>query len=341
MPRFTVASPAYLARHGRPTHPMHLAQHQCLGYAYLSTPDVWRYTNAAGEQASVRPAGPLRVNNGEALMPALLAGLGIADLPDFIVGDAIASGEVEVILKGWKQRRGAVHLVTPPGGPAPGAGRGAGGFPHRAARRLGRQHYFCRRLRPARYADRELCQLRLHARRRPGIDVELALLETDAPARVVIEGDRKVRLGKVYLTRGAAATVGADDLAALAKGRHPGVGQVLVKLEPSAADIEACPSAPRPTSIFPRSACSTCCAPACGSKHLDGKRSARHSRATNTRTFLALRAPRRPRRAAAIRAGWTARRLADHQGRSHSLRADDVDEIFLCARRAPCHFPAN
>ena len=119
MPRHTVASPAYLKRHGRPTHPMHLAQHRCLGYAYLSTPGVWHYTNSAGEQASVRPAGPLRVNNGEALMPALLAGLGIADLPDFIVGDAIASGEVEVILKGWKQTEGAVHLVTPPGGPRP------------------------------------------------------------------------------------------------------------------------------------------------------------------------------------------------------------------------------
>ena len=52
-------------------------------------------------------------------MPALLAGLGIADLPDFIVGDAIASGEVEVILNGWKQTEGAVHLVTPPGGPRP------------------------------------------------------------------------------------------------------------------------------------------------------------------------------------------------------------------------------
>jgi DNA-binding transcriptional LysR family regulator len=119
MPRYTVASPAYLKRHGRPTHPMHLAQHKCLGYAYLSTRDVWHYTNAAGEQVSVRPAGPLRVNNGEALMPALLAGLGIADLPDFIVGDAVASGEVEVILKGWKQAEGAVHLVTPPGGPRP------------------------------------------------------------------------------------------------------------------------------------------------------------------------------------------------------------------------------
>ena len=119
MPRYTVAAPSYLKRHGRPTHPMQLAQHRCFGYAYLSTPHVWHYTNAAGEQASVRPAGPLRVNNGEALIPALLAGLGIADLPEFIVGDAIAAGDVEIILKGWKQAEGAVHLVTPPGGPRP------------------------------------------------------------------------------------------------------------------------------------------------------------------------------------------------------------------------------
>jgi DNA-binding transcriptional LysR family regulator len=119
MPRYTVASPSYLKRHGRPTHPMHLAQHRCFGYAYLSTPDVWHYRNEAGEQASVRPAGQLRVNNGEALLPAVIAGLGIADLPDFIVGDAIESGEVEVILKGWKQPEGAVHLLTPPGGPRP------------------------------------------------------------------------------------------------------------------------------------------------------------------------------------------------------------------------------
>jgi DNA-binding transcriptional LysR family regulator len=119
MSRFTVASPAYLTRHGRPTHPMHLAEHKCFGYAYLSTPDVWHYTNVKGEQASVRPGGPLRANNGEAVMPALIAGLGIADLPDFIVGDAIASGEIEVILEGWKQAESAVHLVMPSGRPRP------------------------------------------------------------------------------------------------------------------------------------------------------------------------------------------------------------------------------
>jgi DNA-binding transcriptional LysR family regulator len=119
MPRYTVAAPSYLKRAGRPTHPMHLAEHKCFGYAYLSNPGVWTYSNAAGEQASVRPGGQLRVNNGEAVLPAVVAGLGIADLPDFIIGDAIASGEVEVVLQGWKQPEGAVHLVTPPGGPRP------------------------------------------------------------------------------------------------------------------------------------------------------------------------------------------------------------------------------
>jgi DNA-binding transcriptional LysR family regulator len=117
MPRYTVATPAYLKKHGTPTHPAQLAQHRCFAYAYLSS--AWHYTNAAGEEVAVRPSGQLCVNNGEAVVASLLAGLGIADLPEFIVGDALAAGKVEVILKGWKQRDGAVHLVMPPGGPRP------------------------------------------------------------------------------------------------------------------------------------------------------------------------------------------------------------------------------
>jgi DNA-binding transcriptional LysR family regulator len=119
MPRYTVAAPSYLERYGRPTHPMHLAQHRCFSYAYLSTPNVWHFVNAAGEEVTVRPSGQLRVNNGEAVLPALIAGLGIADLPAFIVGDAIAAEQVEIILGDWKQTEGAVHLVMPPGGPRP------------------------------------------------------------------------------------------------------------------------------------------------------------------------------------------------------------------------------
>lgn len=119
MSRYTVAAPSYLKKFGRPTHPMHLAQHRCLGYTYLTTQNTWHFANAKGEHVSVRPAGQLRVNNGEALLPAAIAGLGIADLPDFIVGEAIAAKQVEVILKDWKQTEAAVHLVMPPGGPRP------------------------------------------------------------------------------------------------------------------------------------------------------------------------------------------------------------------------------
>lgn len=75
----------------------------------------------------------------------------------------------------------------------------------------------------------------------PVSDVELALLSRGAPADVVIEGEREVRRGSVLFERGAAATMGATDLAAVAKGRTPGVGQVLVKIDPLPADIETCP----------------------------------------------------------------------------------------------------
>lgn len=117
--RYVVAAPSYFARYGRPTHPSELAAHKCFGYTYLTTPGVWHFTNAAGDMVSVRPSGPLHVNNGEAVMPALIAGLGIGGLPDFIVGDAIARGELETVLDDWSQTLSGVYLVTPPGGPRP------------------------------------------------------------------------------------------------------------------------------------------------------------------------------------------------------------------------------
>jgi DNA-binding transcriptional LysR family regulator len=117
--RHLVAAPSYLARHGRPTHPHHLAEHACLGYAYLPTPEIWRFTNKAGEEAAVRPAGPLRANNADALMPALLAGLGLAVQPEFVVGPALADGRLEAVMSDWHPPPVALHLVMPPGGPRP------------------------------------------------------------------------------------------------------------------------------------------------------------------------------------------------------------------------------
>jgi len=117
--RYVVGAPAYFARRGRPTHPAHLAEHDCLGYAYLPTPDVWRFRNKAGEEVSVRPAGSLRANNADALMPALMAGVGIAVQPDFIIDEALADGRLERVLTDWDWPLGGLHFITPPGGPRP------------------------------------------------------------------------------------------------------------------------------------------------------------------------------------------------------------------------------
>src|SRR6266478_811170 len=53
MPRYLVGSPTYLNKHGRPEHPLHLAEHRCIGYAYTMTHDTWRFTNKDGKCATV------------------------------------------------------------------------------------------------------------------------------------------------------------------------------------------------------------------------------------------------------------------------------------------------
>jgi DNA-binding transcriptional LysR family regulator len=119
VPGMIVAAPAYLDRRGRPTHPAQLAGHDCFAYAYLRTRDTWHFFNEAGEQVTVRPSGPLRVNNGAAMLPSVIAGLGVAALPAFVARDAVMDGRLEQILPGWRASRGSLFLLTPPAGPRP------------------------------------------------------------------------------------------------------------------------------------------------------------------------------------------------------------------------------
>lgn len=108
-----VAAPAYLAAHGTPTHPAQLGEHACLAYTNITGP--WRFWGPEGAEVAVRPAGPLRANSGDALLPALRQGLGIGVLPDFIIGPDLASGALVSILTDWRTAPAALHLMTPPG----------------------------------------------------------------------------------------------------------------------------------------------------------------------------------------------------------------------------------
>jgi DNA-binding transcriptional LysR family regulator len=109
------ASPDYLARHGTPDTLHDLQEHQLLHYSNSSTGNVWRLNGPNGEERQIRATGRLSVNNGDALMQAALAGIGIATIPDFIIGDALLTGKLVEVLPETRRPPIGVHAVYPPG----------------------------------------------------------------------------------------------------------------------------------------------------------------------------------------------------------------------------------
>lgn len=111
--QYLVASPAYLEEHGHPGHPRDLATRRCLGYAYRARSQVWRFTHEDGTEEDVLPNGPLRVTNSDALLPVLLEGLAIAELPEFVASEYLADGRLVALLPEWSMTRGGLYFVTP------------------------------------------------------------------------------------------------------------------------------------------------------------------------------------------------------------------------------------
>lgn len=99
--------------------PLELNNHRCIGSGGAGGQNAWHFSRAGDEAIVVRPSGPLRVNSGDALLPSLYAGVGIALLPEFLVADGLADGRLERLLPDWISPGGAVHWVTPPGGKRP------------------------------------------------------------------------------------------------------------------------------------------------------------------------------------------------------------------------------
>jgi len=112
--RFVVASPAYIARYGRPQHPHDLGAHQCLTYANRAKRDVWRFTHRkTGEECPITPTGPLRGTSAEALLPTVLEGLAITEFPEFIATQYFPEKQLEPILIDWRLPEGGLYFVTP------------------------------------------------------------------------------------------------------------------------------------------------------------------------------------------------------------------------------------
>lgn len=91
-----------------------------LVFSELRTGPVWTFEAGPGADAppgsvaSVRVAGSLRSNSGEAVREAVLAGIGLAYAPGWLLEPEVARGEVEVVMPAWQGPALPVHLVSPP-----------------------------------------------------------------------------------------------------------------------------------------------------------------------------------------------------------------------------------
>ena len=114
IPATLMASPAYLARYGHPLHPRELSAHRLLGYGHASRSAPIRLTGPEGQSVSVEPTGPLFVNNGDLMLPLLLAGEAMAMLPTFIAAEALRDGRLVPVMADWHPPAATLSLVSPP-----------------------------------------------------------------------------------------------------------------------------------------------------------------------------------------------------------------------------------
>ncbi len=97
-----VASPAYLAEHGRPQTPQDLLRHRCVRWRWRgqARPYAWEFREA-GRWFSVAVQGPLIVDRREFSVMAALQGIGIAFAIEQVVAPWIAAGRLVPLLEAW------------------------------------------------------------------------------------------------------------------------------------------------------------------------------------------------------------------------------------------------
>lgn len=107
------AAPVYLERHGLPAQPEDLKSHACLHYGHMSQDNIWFLIGPDLDECQIPIQGPLCCNNGEVLQQAALAGLGIAMLPTFIVGEDLKRGRLQPVLPLYHPREIGIYALYP------------------------------------------------------------------------------------------------------------------------------------------------------------------------------------------------------------------------------------
>lgn len=106
------AAPAYLAKHGIPTRPSDLTQHDVISYNLLAMGEDWQFSGPEGNVA-VRVHPRMRTNSGDTCRMAALQGQGIVLQPTFLIGADLASGALVELLPAYRSIELGIYAVYP------------------------------------------------------------------------------------------------------------------------------------------------------------------------------------------------------------------------------------
>ena len=110
----TCAAPSYLREHGEPAHPRDLVQHRCINHFSRRNAKIFDWVfakNGARVQTALR--GNIALDDENSYVAAAEAGLGIAQIPAFVLKEAMERGSLELLLGDWFPEPAALNAVYP------------------------------------------------------------------------------------------------------------------------------------------------------------------------------------------------------------------------------------
>jgi DNA-binding transcriptional LysR family regulator len=117
--RVAIASPSYLAQHGRPETPADLAKHACVIRTSAQDARAWTFQARDGTPRTVPVQGVIEADNAYVTMHAALDGMGIAVMPFYYVRQSVEAGLAEVVLDDFTLAPIPAHAVWPSGARTP------------------------------------------------------------------------------------------------------------------------------------------------------------------------------------------------------------------------------
>lgn len=108
--RVICAAPSYLEAHGAPGQPEDLLQHNCLRLSTVSSWNDWEFPGPNGPGV-LHVTGNFEANSADAVYHAVLAGLGVARLSTYLVGDDLRAGRLVRVLPEYVQQNSNILAV--------------------------------------------------------------------------------------------------------------------------------------------------------------------------------------------------------------------------------------